>query len=127
MAFRFLATSSPSGSEEKNDAVGAFLAQHILGFMARFGEVVNDVQNQYSVIEKIRCIKGVEEMVKIGKMVIRVARPQVGFGIIWKPSQLIFSRSVPFYNRLWLNRSSKLSHFQPGKECFVFSQTTTLN
>ena len=47
--------------------------------MARFGEVVNDVQNQYSVIEKIRCIKGVEEMVKIGKKVIKVARPQVSF------------------------------------------------
>lgn len=77
MAFKLLASSSPSASEEKTDPVGAFLSQHILGFMARFGEVVNDVQNQYSAIEKIRCIKGVEEMVKIGKKVIKVARPQV--------------------------------------------------
>jgi hypothetical protein len=45
--------------------------------MARFSEVVNDIQNQYFVIEKIRCIKGIEEMVKIGKNVIKVARPQV--------------------------------------------------
>ena len=79
MAFRLLASFSPSGSEEKKDPVGGFLSQHILGFMARFGEVVNDVQSQYSVIEKIRCIKGVEEMVKIGKKVIKVARPQVSF------------------------------------------------
>ena len=77
MAFRLLASSSPSGSDEKTDAVSAFLSQHILGFMARFGEVVNDIQNQYALIDKIRCIKGVEEMVKIGKKVIRVARPQV--------------------------------------------------
>lgn len=77
LAFRLLAKSSSAGSEGKNDPVGAFLSQHILGFMARFGEVVNDVQKQYAVIEKIRCIKGVEEMVKIGKKVIRVARPQV--------------------------------------------------
>jgi hypothetical protein len=90
MAFRLLASSSHFGSE-KNDAVGAFLQQHILGFMARFGEVVNDVQNQYSVIEKIRCIKGVEEMVKIGKKVIKVARPQVGFQPVALPiSELTF-------------------------------------
>ena len=86
MAFRLLASSAPSGSE-KNDAVGAFLSQHILGFMARFGEVVNDVQNQYSVIEKIRCIKGVGEMVKIGKKVIRVARPQVCSQLLIHQSQ----------------------------------------
>jgi serine/threonine-protein kinase ATR len=77
LAFRLLATHSPPASQKATDAVVAFLSHHILGFMARFSEVVNDVQNQYSVIEKIRCIKGVEEMIKIGKKAIKVARPQV--------------------------------------------------
>lgn len=79
MAFRTLASHSHQGAENPNDPVGAFLSHHILGFMARFGDVVNDFQIQYSVIEKIRCLKGVEEMIKIGKKVIRVARPQVCF------------------------------------------------
>lgn len=77
MAFRMLATYAPPGSQKTNDPIGAFMSNHILGFMARFSEVVNDIWNQYSVIEKIRCIKGVEEMIKIGKKAIKIARPQV--------------------------------------------------
>ena len=94
MAFRLLACYAPYGSQKTNDPVGAFLSHHILGFMARFGEVVNDIQNQYSVIEKIRCIKGVEEMVKIGKKVIKVARPQVCLKLLYMPMlKLIFHQT----------------------------------
>jgi hypothetical protein len=88
-----------------SDPVGAFLSHHILGFMARFSEVVNDVWNQYSVIEKIRCIKGVEEMIKIGKKVIKVARPQVRF----EPSPRLIPQLTSHDIGLCLSTSSSSS------------------
>ena len=79
MAFRLVASISRPDAQKTDNPVGTFLSQHILGFMARFSEVVNDIWNQYSLIEKIRCIRGLEEMIKIGKKVTRLARPQVCF------------------------------------------------
>lgn len=127
MAFQILASHSHQGSENPKDPVGAFLSHHILGFMARFGDVVNDFQIQYSVIEKIRCLKGVEEMIKIGKKVIRVARPQVCFEPFISLYHLTSRhRSVPFCSKQWLERSFSLPRFLRGTECSITSKTTML-
>lgn len=50
---------------------------HVLGLVARLVEPVNDIRADQALSEKKRCIRAVEEMVKIGKTFTRAARPQV--------------------------------------------------
>jgi serine/threonine-protein kinase ATR len=57
--------------------MASFLEHHILGLVARFSEVVNDARDGKSIREKKRCIKAIEEMVKLGKASTRTARPHV--------------------------------------------------
>jgi len=57
--------------------VGVFLEQHILGLVARLTEVINDSRDEKSMTEKQRCVKAIEELVKVARSHSRVARPQV--------------------------------------------------
>ena len=54
-----------------------FLEQHILGLVARFSDMIIDPRDEQSMIERERCIKAVEELVKVAKVHTRIARPQV--------------------------------------------------
>ncbi|TAQ86632.1 hypothetical protein B7494_g5044 [Chlorociboria aeruginascens] len=75
----FLSSRAPAApdSSRKKKTIGSFLEQHILGLVAGFSEVVNDSRDELSVSEKKRCVKGLEEMVKIGKASTRAARTQI--------------------------------------------------
>ena len=78
-ALQFIAsrTQTANASNKKSNLVGPFIEHHILGIVARLSEVVNDSRDEQSVTEKERCIKAVGEMVKVGKIHTRIARPQV--------------------------------------------------
>ena len=79
LALTFLAQwAAPTDSNhKKSNPLGGFLEWHILGLVARLAEVVNDAQEMRSISEKKACVKGIEEMVKIGKTSVRGGRPQV--------------------------------------------------
>ncbi|KAI0913098.1 phosphatidylinositol 3 [Ustulina deusta] len=70
-------------SKRKSHATGRFLHHHALGLMAQLTDVINDV----SVIrapfhERRRCITAMEEMIRIGKNDVRIARPQISACIL---------------------------------------------
>lgn len=69
------APSSDENNKRKNNTMGAFLEQHILGLVARLSEVVTGADQTIS--EKKRCVRAMDEMVKLGKTFIRTARPHV--------------------------------------------------
>ncbi|KAI0412411.1 phosphatidylinositol 3 [Xylaria grammica] len=70
-------------SKKKSHATGRFLHHHALGLMAQLTDVINDT----SVIrapfhERRRCIMAMEEMIRIGKNDVRIARPQISACIL---------------------------------------------
>jgi serine/threonine-protein kinase ATR len=69
------APSSDENTKRKNNNMGAFLEQHILGLVARLSEVVTGADQTIS--EKKRCVRAMDEMVKLGKTFVRTARPHV--------------------------------------------------
>ncbi|KAI1427168.1 phosphatidylinositol 3 [Xylaria sp. FL1777] len=71
------------GPRKKTHSTGRFLHYHALGLMAQLTHVINDV----SVIrapfhERRRCIIAMEEMIRIGKNDVRIARPQISACIL---------------------------------------------
>lgn len=68
-------------TRQKKQATGRFLSQNALGMMARLTDIFNEPMSSRSTTFKIdeqkRCIKAMEEMIRIGKTNIRIARPQV--------------------------------------------------
>ncbi|KAI8948096.1 phosphatidylinositol 3 [Xylaria longipes] len=69
--------------KKKSHATGHFLHHHALALMARLTDVINDT----SVIrapfhERRRCITAMEEMIRIGKNNVRIARPQISACIL---------------------------------------------
>ncbi len=68
------------GKERKKhkNTVGHFLQQLALGVTAWLAEAINDnAANNPPAQEQRRCIRAMEEMIKLCKSHIRVARPQV--------------------------------------------------
>ncbi|KAH8816823.1 protein kinase-like protein rad3 [Xylogone sp. PMI_703] len=82
-ALQFLATHASHVSENENESgkkknmVGSFLEQHILGYVAQLSEIVNDIREEHPMSEKKRCVKVVEEMVRVSKSRAGIARPQI--------------------------------------------------
>lgn len=65
--------------QKKANLTGRFLQSQLLGLMARFTDVLNDsLPVTPPVQEQRRCIRAMEEMIKICKDYTRIARPQVG-------------------------------------------------
>lgn len=68
----------PDAGRKKAHHVGRFFQQHALGLTARFSDVINDLLNRNPPVqEKRRYIKALEEMVRVCKSYVRIARPQV--------------------------------------------------
>lgn len=64
--------------QKKGQIIGRFLQQHALGLTARLAEVINDTMLQHPpILEQRRCVFALEEMIKVSKSYIRIARPQV--------------------------------------------------
>ncbi|KAI9826145.1 MAG: serine/threonine-protein kinase M1 [Thelocarpon impressellum] len=64
-------------SSRKSALIGPFFEAHVLGIMAQFSDVVNDIRVQQPYLEKKRCLRGVEEMIKLGKGHTSNALPQI--------------------------------------------------
>lgn len=63
--------------------VGKFFEQHALGLTARLVEVINDTLTAHPPIqEQRRCIAAMEEMIKLGKYHVRIARPQISASLL---------------------------------------------
>jgi serine/threonine-protein kinase ATR len=63
---------------KKGQALAVFLQQHALGLATRFSEIINDsIMLRPPMKERRQCIRALEEMIKLGKSFIRIARPQV--------------------------------------------------
>ncbi|ORY67260.1 uncharacterized protein BCR38DRAFT_153630 [Pseudomassariella vexata] len=80
--------SANGDHKQKKTATGRFLQHYALGLMARLTDVINDTSNLRSPIqEQNRCIKAMEEMIRIGKAYIRIARPQISACLLAALSQ----------------------------------------
>lgn len=63
---------------KKGNIVGRFLASHVLGLMARITDVINNVGVVgSSVLDQRLCLQAMEEMIRVCKAHVRIARPQV--------------------------------------------------
>jgi serine/threonine-protein kinase ATR len=64
--------------KRKGHSTGRFLHHHALGLMAQLTDVINDEFVMRAPFhERRRCITAMEEMIRIGKNDVRIARPQV--------------------------------------------------
>ena len=74
-----LASNAPvmEGSQARKNKVGPFLEQHILGLANLLIDVIMATRTPYSLVERERAIRGVEELVSVAKAFSRVARPHV--------------------------------------------------
>ncbi|KAH0495668.1 hypothetical protein TgHK011_009203 [Trichoderma gracile] len=73
---------------KKTDLVGRFLQLHILGLMTRFTDVINDsISIHPQVTEQRRCIRALEEIIRICQSYARIARPQISACLLSAASQ----------------------------------------
>jgi serine/threonine-protein kinase ATR len=69
--------SLPKDVKEKS-VVGRFLENYMLGLMASLADVINDrLSSSAPVEEQKRCLRAMEEMIKVCRTYVRLARPQV--------------------------------------------------
>ncbi|KAK8074965.1 Protein kinase rad3 [Apiospora hydei] len=80
-AFSLMASLIQGDPRQKKAATGRFLQQNALGMMARLTDIFNEPMTfratTFRIDEQKRCIKAMEEMIRIGKTSIRIARPQI--------------------------------------------------
>lgn len=63
---------------KKGQNIGRYFQHHALGLTARLSEVINDTLGlQPPVQEQRLCIMAMEEMIRVCKSYVRIARPQV--------------------------------------------------
>ncbi|KAF6838930.1 protein kinase Rad3 (phosphatidylinositol 3) [Colletotrichum plurivorum] len=63
---------------KKGNLIGRFLQSYILGLMARLADVINDTPLLCPPPEEQRrCIRAMEEMIRLCKSYVRIARPQI--------------------------------------------------
>lgn len=70
---------SGRGSARKTDAIGLFFETHVLGIMALLADTINDGKGPQPVLEKIRCLGAIREMIKLAKSYVTNGLPQVQF------------------------------------------------
>lgn len=82
-AIQFLAnlghrkTIPTKGSARRNDVLGPFFQQWILGIMAHLSDTINDVRGLQPLAERRRCIGAIREMIRIAKSHVGNGLPQV--------------------------------------------------
>jgi len=59
------------------DAIGPFFETHVLGIMALLADTINDGKGPQPVLEKIRCLGAIREMLKLAKSHVTNGLPQV--------------------------------------------------
>ncbi|KAL8671782.1 MAG: hypothetical protein Q9168_003729 [Polycauliona sp. 1 TL-2023] len=82
-AIHFLASLSygkhgtPRGTARKSTMTGSFFDTHVLGIMAHLSDTINESKGSQITAEKIRCLKAVQEMMRVAKSHVNNALPQI--------------------------------------------------
>ena len=66
------------------DTIGPFFETHVLGIMALLADTINDGKGPQPVLEKIRCLGAIREMIKLAKNHVSNGLPQVWESRPWK-------------------------------------------
>lgn len=86
MCSKLVASNTELKSRSRKQAgniVGRFLEMYVLGLMARLADVINDRQYLLPPVEEQkRCLRAMEEMIKLCKAYVRIARPQVRVSVM---------------------------------------------
>jgi hypothetical protein len=81
VGFYYSATGDPK--RKKSNPTGLFLLDQVLGLVSCLTDIFNIPPDSRSIIEEHkRSIKALEELLRIGKRNIRMARPQVSLNSI---------------------------------------------
>ncbi len=59
------------------DVIGSFFESHVLGIMALLADIINDGKGPQPVLEKMRCLGAIREMIKLAKNYVSNGLPQV--------------------------------------------------
>ncbi|KAF2147721.1 hypothetical protein K461DRAFT_248608 [Myriangium duriaei CBS 260.36] len=57
--------------------LSAFFQDHVLGIMTQFSETIERQDENVTTQEKIRCLKGIEEMINLAKLDVSIGVPQI--------------------------------------------------
>ncbi|KAL9039802.1 MAG: hypothetical protein Q9180_002315, partial [Flavoplaca navasiana] len=68
---------TPRGSANKGTTIGIFFGAHVLGIMAHLSDTINENKGVQIVAEKIRCLRAIQEMMRVGKSHVNNALPQI--------------------------------------------------
>ncbi len=58
---------------------GLFFDTHVLGIMAHLSDTINESKGVQITAEKIRCLRAVQEMMRVAKSHVNNALPQVPY------------------------------------------------
>ena len=70
-------SASGRGTARKVDSIGPFFEIHVLGIMALLADTINDGKGPQPILEKIRCLGAIREMIKLAKSHVSNGLPQV--------------------------------------------------
>lgn len=59
------------------DSIGPFFETHVLGIMALLADTINDGKGPQPILEKMRCLGAIREMIKLAKSHVSNGLPQV--------------------------------------------------
>ena len=69
--------SSSRGTARKVNVIGPFFETHVLGIMALLADTINDGKGPQPVLEKVRCLGAIREMIKLAQSHVSNGLPQV--------------------------------------------------
>lgn len=77
----------PDPKEEKkpgkSETIGRYVEQHALGLVSKLSEVITDsINTNPSAQERRQCLRAMEEMIRICRTYVCVARPQVRHDVL---------------------------------------------
>jgi len=84
-----------AGSKQKKVKIGAFLQQHALGQVSKLGESITESTGSYiSVQERRRCLRAMEEMIRVCRSYMSISRPQVCSQCVQSRAWLTFLKTI---------------------------------
>ena len=94
--------------------IGPFFENHVLGIMALLADAINDGKGPQPLLEKLRCLKAIREMITLARSHVSSGLPQV-----MSPSSVRAIEAYPLYRYVlvyarrlkmlnWLTKAFKL-------------------
>ncbi|KAI4194332.1 MAG: hypothetical protein LQ350_007823 [Teloschistes chrysophthalmus] len=68
---------TPRGIARKSNGTGSFFENHVLGIMAHLSDIINESKGLQVATDKIRCLRAIQEMMRIARDNITNALPQI--------------------------------------------------